>query len=227
MACPYCQAAINEEDRNSLVCPVCLARAPHGARHCPGCAAELTPQALTPLPADKDCPRCGGALRIRHLGVAGVIECSDCEGLWLSADEFETVCAVAREHPNALHFHREEKAPPEKLPPGSRAYVACLSCGELMFRRQVRWGSTTAGVIVDACSNHGLWLDRDELEQVVRFLAKTQRGGAQASGVSDLFRGPPPVPKTPGLPSIPDRPQRPDRNPVLDALAFLIEIFLD
>ena len=223
-ACPYCGGSITEEERNSLLCPGCLARAPRDARHCPSCAGSLRPQTLHALPGNRDCPRCAEHLRIRNLGLSAVVECAGCEGLWLSAQAFERICLMAREEPDPLAFERVDQVPPETLPPGARAYVACLNCAELMLRRQVRWGNATSGVVVDVCSRHGLWLDRDELEQVVRFLRGPGRGQVLPGQATELFTRPAPVVPAASGAGRAWMPERPPSNPVLDALRYLAEI---
>ena len=192
-ACPYCEAAIGEEERSSIVCPLCLARAPRDARFCPGCGGDLVPQALTPLPGDRDCPRCGDALRLRCLGITSVVECSGCEGLWLGKQQFEGVLKNARRAADeaggtgsgTVGLDGPRGPLPETLPAGSRAYLKCFECPEMMLRRQVRWDGSASGVVVDVCARHGLWLDRDELEHVVQHLLDS--GGGHRPGFEELF----------------------------------------
>ncbi|MCZ6597750.1 MAG: zinc ribbon domain-containing protein [Planctomycetota bacterium] len=178
-ACPFCGAKLSELDRRaSTLCPKCYARMPDDAKHCPGCGIEIRPQALTPLPEDRACPRCKGTLQHRALGISTVIECSVCGGLWLEARVFE---AVVRDTERELDgFLSSLHAPAERPRTLDRqGYIPCLTCGELMLRRQFRHRSRASGVVVDTCRGHGLWLDHEELEHIVSFL----RTGAAPSDV--------------------------------------------
>ena len=124
------------------------------AKHCPGCGIEIRPQALTPLPEDRACPRCKRTLQHRALGISTVIECSVCGGLWLEARVFE---AVVRDTERELDgFLSGLHAPAERPRTLDRqGYIPCLTCGELMLRRQFRHRSRASGVVVDTCRGHG------------------------------------------------------------------------
>jgi hypothetical protein len=91
--CVYCGMRLPEEERRlDSLCPRCYARIREDSRHCHACGVEIRPQALTPIPDGKDCPRCKGELRIRMLDEVSVIECSACEGLWIQSAVFDRLC---------------------------------------------------------------------------------------------------------------------------------------
>ena len=54
--------------------------------------------------------------------------------------------------------------------PNPLKYLPCLRCGDLMIRRQFRWRDKSAGVVLDHCREHGVWLDAEELERVLSFV---------------------------------------------------------
>lgn len=177
--CPYCQARISEADRRrTTLCPRCFTRIEDVAKHCRSCGLEIAPQALTPLPLDRDCPRCGGKLQVRALGIADVIECGECLGLWLTPSLFEKVCRNAEREPSGTGIGGGSRSAQRKVE--TVKYIPCLTCGELMQRRQYLYGGRGSGVIVDQCGQHGFWLDHGELERIVEFIAAAEQSGPSA-----------------------------------------------
>jgi Zn-finger nucleic acid-binding protein len=165
-ACGHCRAALSKLDRLATVlCPECGARLPDDSHHCKSCGVELRCQALSPLPADRACGRCAGELRLRLVGDTDVIECESCAGLWLEPSTLERFCAQAVR--GAWTGASEGTRVEEPV-----NYVPCLRCGELMFRRRFERCGRTSRVVVDACREHGIWLDHGELEKVLSFVAR-------------------------------------------------------
>ncbi len=177
-SCPYCNAAISEEDRRkTTLCPACYTRVDDDSKHCRACAVEIKPQALTPLPPDRGCPRCSGALNTRALTHGNVVECGACLGLWLTPDAFDR---TLRESERASAIEALSLEPQTK--PATRElqrvqYIPCLGCGELMNRRLYRYADRSSGVVIDVCRHHGVWLDHEELEQIVSFVKAGGAGG--------------------------------------------------
>ena len=181
--CGYCNARLSENDRReTTVCPACFTRIASDSHHCRSCGTAILPQALQALPEGRACPRCQGALQHRSLVVAQVVECAACHGLWLRPEDFDGMCEGARQRPSGFL----PKSPLPAARPVEDAqllrYIPCLACGELMLRRQFRWGGKGSGVVLDACADHGVWLDDEELAAIVQFLrsdpaAQHNRGG--------------------------------------------------
>jgi Zn-finger nucleic acid-binding protein len=222
--CPYCLAKISEEDRRrTTLCPKCFTRLEDDSKHCRACGLEIAPQALTPLPADRNCPRCEGRLQIRALGVADVIECGECLGIWLTPEIFQKVCCSAehRSHGTGLTKQRTPRPAPRKME--AVKYIPCLTCGELMQRRQYQYGSQGSGIIVDQCGQHGFWLDQGELEQILEFI---RAGGASASA-SHFGRPEPPISQAAASAMVqgPRGRQGPEQNWLTEVLETVNDIF--
>lgn len=166
--CPWCEGGLSERDRRqALRCPACYTRMDSESRHCHACGVRIQPKALTPLPAEGGCPRCEGELAVRFLGDGDGIECTACGGLWLNPKLLRTI------HVDAARRGREEGPFPEPPPVPIETdirYLPCLTCGELMARRQFKHGARSVGVVVDLCKDHGVWLDSDELERITAFV---------------------------------------------------------
>jgi len=191
-ACGYCSAALTAQDRQeTTLCPLCATRLPNDSNHCKSCGVELRISAIPALPRDGACPRCSGPLRVHLLPETEVIECgsaSGCGGVWTTREAFRRLQRGAR-----AAVRDGELAPPEPPvqrfdgPPTKREvgpmYIPCLTCDELMQRRQFRVGARRAGVVLDVCKDHGIWFDRDELQ---RSLAMVSHGAASDSGLDQV-----------------------------------------
>jgi Zn-finger nucleic acid-binding protein len=180
--CPWCGQGLPEAQRRaSALCPMCFARIDEDSRHCRACGSAIRPQAVNPIPDGRACPRCHGELAIRMLERDEVIECSRCGGAWFEARSFERICAEARRPSTSRTGLRP---PPRGAVPVDEPvrYIPCLSCGELMLRRQYRQDDRTSGVIVDQCRDHGIWLDPLELERILDFLQALEAGPRSPAG---------------------------------------------
>ena len=169
-SCPYCGAGLPEHElARSTLCPLCFTRLEDDARHCKSCGVEIAPQALTAVPEDARCVRCKGELRVRSLDKASVVECVDCEGMWVQTETFAAICERAQNRPEFLleaPLERISDAEPER----KVVYVPCLACGEMMLRKMFRYKGLPSRVVVDYCKEHGVWLDPAELERIVSFV---------------------------------------------------------
>lgn len=185
-ACSYCAAEITLEERGlSGVCPGCGARLGARAHFCMECGLAIQPQRLSALRSGVACPRCRGTLRVREIGSASAIECASCAGLWISQSQLEDVCARAEHEDLAAQALAFEEAAPAPVSSAREGYIPCLTCGELMLRKNFGGSS---GVVVDLCKHHGVWLDHRELGRILAFV----RGGglvrARAREVERLER---------------------------------------
>lgn len=169
-ACTYCGAELSPLDlAKSTLCPQCFTRLEDDAKHCKSCGVTIEPQALIPIPEGAYCPRCKWDLRIRSLARTSVVECTKCEGIWVRPETFETICNTAQNRPEISLT--EKLVPVSAASPERRvAYIPCLICGELMLRKMFRYKEQPSYTIIDYCREHGVWLDRDELEQIVAFI---------------------------------------------------------
>jgi Zn-finger nucleic acid-binding protein len=166
-----CGLSLTLEERGLPgACPKCGARLLDGSGSCTECGVEISPQALRPVREGAVCPRCKGMLRSRSVGTTALVECGNCAGIWLSAEELDRIC----QSPDVENLVRQHLAELEPANPAistdGLAYLHCPTCGELMNRKNF---GTRSGVIVDVCKPHGVWLDHRELDRIVEFV----RGG--------------------------------------------------
>jgi Zn-finger nucleic acid-binding protein len=191
-SCAFCGAAILREGdprKRSLICPECCARNANDARFCTACGVAFRPEPVRAEGSEVGCPVCDALMPAHAVGGIPVNECTTCGGLWVAGEHFERLVARAIEA-------RKQRATGSELPAAPRvkganpaaqrvAYRRCPVCGEQMLRRNFRKSS---GVILDVCSEHGSWLDADELEQITGFILS---GGAPSPVLAD----PPPRPR--------------------------------
>jgi Zn-finger nucleic acid-binding protein len=172
VACAYCTSPIVRDSRDlGLICPECYASNGERSRFCTACGVAFRPEPVPAGPQVLPCVGCGCLMPRRDVAGTSVHECPQCHGLWATGDGFDDlvrraidarrrsgVATISRAEP------RESRGNPVKEPV---RYRKCPTCGSLMRRENFR---RTSGVVVDRCSEHGTWLDADELEQVAGFI---------------------------------------------------------
>jgi Zn-finger nucleic acid-binding protein/ribosomal protein L40E len=208
--CAHCHAGLSERDRvASLLCPTCGTRLPEDSHHCKACGVQLRPQAITALRDGAECPACRGPLVVRLTDELEVVECEACHGVWIGVEALRSLSERAAR--SEARSHLADTAAPAVAP---RGYVPCVTCGELMTRRQFRYRDRPSGVVVDQCKDHGVWFDGGELAAALRFVRDAQ-DGPQLTVPDVVVR---PIPKRP--------PRRPSRPAVSDAGwgYFLVEV---
>jgi Zn-finger nucleic acid-binding protein len=175
--CQYCGSEIVRElGKHSLICPECLARCADGSRFCTACGVGFRPEQVRIEGHELPCPACSTLMPARQIGGVGVNECLSCHGLWAPGESFDLLVGRAidarqQASPAELHSLTPRVTGSNPARQGVQ-YRNCPECDGYMARRNYRKKS---GVIIDTCSEHGVWLDADELEQIAGFIL---RGGA-------------------------------------------------
>jgi len=87
-------------------------------------------------------------------------ECLRCGGIWIDIAHFEYLCANA---------DAQQAATGLRLPPPLPIeihvrYLKCPQCAKLMNRMNY---ASRSGIIISVCRAHGIWLDRDEMRQII------------------------------------------------------------
>lgn len=184
--CDYCGGEITlEERRLSDVCPACFARLLAGSRFCMACGEEIAPQSVAAAADGASCPRCRSGLRSRAVGPIGVVECTNCGGLWIGQEDLDRICEEADAQGLVARALGDAQPANPVDPAQGRAYLPCPTCDDLMVRRNFGGSS---GVLVDVCRGHGVWLDHRELERILAFVRKGGLMQARAREVERLER---------------------------------------
>jgi len=191
--CPQCGALASPDDpacrycRTTLTlaaCPRCFARVFQGYGFCPHCGAHIDEpaHATTEGASLRLCPRCQPTeVHLTAHLVEGTLldECLRCGGLWIDRSAFERLIAD-RDRLAALISEGVGVAPALEARPADPValevrYLACPDCRVFMNRKNF---GDRSGVILEVCKPHGLWFDRDQLSQALRFV---MAGGLEES----------------------------------------------
>lgn len=129
--------------------------------------ARVTPAG----PSLRACPRCECPMQAIELGGntrMRIERCQKCLGLFFDPGELETLVDSSVRQTTEVDYQRiqqiiDEESIAERPP---TEYVKCPECLKLMNRK--RYGSR-AGVVVDRCKQHGVWLDGGELSQILKW----------------------------------------------------------
>lgn len=162
LECPYCHAVLQTE-----ICPKCFGLMFSGSKFCPHCGAVA--ENLAPKGSDLPCPRCKKPLAAIKVADTPLDECEHCGGLWIALAAFDHICSSADAQTAASGLNLP---PPLAFDAGVR-YLNCPNCQKLMNRTNYGGGS---GIVINVCKGHGVWLDRDEMRQIVEFI---RAGGLQ------------------------------------------------
>jgi len=134
-----------------------------GTKFCPHCGTRAV---AVDRGADtaRSCPRCHVALTDVHVAKTPLEECTRCGGLWIDVSSFEFICSNAEARQAATGLLVPS---PADLDPNVR-YLKCPQCENLMNRMNYAGRS---GIVINICRAHGVWLDRNEMRQIVDFIS--------------------------------------------------------
>jgi len=161
--CEYCHRLLQ-----TVACPKCMGMMFVGSRFCPHCGAAAQ-QVAEGEESHHACPRCKTDLLNITVGKMPMEECGRCGGLWVNVKSFDALCADTESQTAALGL----QLPPVAELDTDVRYLPCPQCKNLMNRMQYAGRS---GIIIQMCRPHGVWLDRDEIRQIVQFI---RAGGLQ------------------------------------------------
>jgi Zn-finger nucleic acid-binding protein len=135
------------------------------------------PHKKAPTKAKPICPKCHVQLTLETYRNLELDACPSCLGLWLDYDEFDHLTTekdVYADDTLSTQFFRK---PPENA---ARLYE-CVRCNNIMTRKNFR---NISGILIDLCHEHGVWLDKNELTEIRKFIAS---GGLDKSQDNELL----------------------------------------
>ena len=124
------------------------------------------------------CPDCRLSLRELRVGATTILECGECDSVWVDAQTFEALCADREAQAAVLHQYAGKPQPPARI-----KYRPCVRCGKMMNRVNF---ARISGVIVDVCKGHGTFLDPGELHAIVGFIHGGGLERARSRQLDDL-----------------------------------------
>lgn len=169
--CSYCSIELA-----SIRCWRCFELSFAGSEHCRRCGAVLGLEGDMGA-TDFRCPGCDGdELHLIDVGEHRIEECPACTGVMLDHDTL-TRLTQRREAEAGMRVLGAKRA---KLEVGPVRYRKCPKCEQVMTPRNF---GRRSGVIVDVCTDHGVWFDANELTAVLEFVAT---GGLADSRQRDI-----------------------------------------
>ena len=124
------------------------------------------------------CPRCQADLVSEQEYHGIVVErCPSCDGRWLDLDELDqleaTVPSTAQERRATIRYSER------------RSEIRCPVCGKEMTTFSYR----AYNLELDACDDHGYWLDGGEEARVRDIIAERVRGLARSAAAEQSWAG--------------------------------------
>lgn len=174
MTCPMCGAPVSSDATQCehcgarlamVACPSCFGTVFAGAKFCSHCGAAL---ARTEVPADSTelCPRCHVNMDAVAIGKENLRECPKCEGIWVDSASLQRICQDREEQAAVLGTAAPLPQVDCQIEVNFR-YLPCPICKTFMNRVNF---AHCSHVVVNVCSTHGTWFDKDQLRSIVEFI---------------------------------------------------------
>jgi len=172
--CPMCGAAAASDSPRcehcgarlaTVACPSCFGMMFVGAKFCSHCGAQAARTEVADGTHEL-CPRCRIEMESVLIGKTHLEECPKCEGIWADSDSLRQICVDQEQQAAVLGLATSQPQSAVKLEEHIH-YIPCPICKGLMNRVNF---ARCSGVIVNVCSQHGTWFDKDELRRIVEFI---------------------------------------------------------
>jgi len=112
-----------------------------------------------------NCPVCKDSMIVLELEQVEIDYCTSCEGIWLDAGEIELLLETEQERARFSNLLIEDSSVKEKS-------YRCPICSKKMEKVFV---GEKRKILIDKCKkNHGLWLDKGELESVIKLSSQNK-----------------------------------------------------
>jgi hypothetical protein len=120
------------------------------------------------------CPVCKNPMVVLELDQIEIDHCLHCGGIWLDAGELELLLETEEDRTRLKNLLIEVDSVKEKKYP-------CPICSKKMNKVFV---GEEKKILIDQCKrNHGLWLDKGELEEVIELSTQNRK-----SKIIDLLK---------------------------------------
>lgn len=163
VACPVCKQKLEAEGYRDLECSACGAIVPRAANACPRCVVPLQSRQVADMTVE-DCATCGGVF-LDHRAIDRII-----------ADH---------QHERAEALLASVRAAAPRPVTSTTDSAICPRCNGTMERRL---SATGAGVVLDVCRPHGVYLDAGELHAIVAFVERDAREQARRRAEEQHYR---------------------------------------
>jgi Zn-finger nucleic acid-binding protein len=189
--CPMCGAPASTEASRcehcgarlaTVACPSCFGMMFIGEKFCSHCGAKAQRTEVSGAGSEL-CPRCRVGLKPVLIGNTNLLECPRCEGIWADADSLQQICNDREKQAAVLGMATPLAGTGATELEEKIRYLPCPCCKKLMNRVNF---AHCSHVIVDVCTAHGTWFDRDELRRIVEFIRAGGLETARAQQIAEL-----------------------------------------
>jgi Zn-finger nucleic acid-binding protein len=129
-----------------------------------------------------DCPKCHQALEGINVGSVRVDRCPSCQGTWFDKDELR----VLKDRQNGGDYHWlnvDLWKDIDRFRARRQQRYACPRDGQPMTT--VHYGESN--VAIDVCATcQGVWLDKEEYREIIRYLEETVDASSSADYLKDV-----------------------------------------
>ena len=170
--CKHCSAPL---PKDSIICQYCGVRA--------DIEIQIKPKNFKLPKSKRICPDCLVGLDSIDIGKNSrfIIEkCERCYGLFFDNNELERLLEESKVKSYWINYKKLHSLLQYPLHKDVVKYRKCPECNKLMQRENFMGRS---GVIMDACVDHGVWLDAGELKQIKDWI---KLGGRQNTKKNEL-----------------------------------------
>lgn len=172
--CAHCGARLA-----TVACPSCFGLMFVGSKFCSHCGARADRSPVETTTRQR-CPRCRVDLNAVVVGKTNLRECPKCEGIWVDTATLEQICTDRERQAAVLGMAAPLPGPEEGDVGQNIRYIPCPVCGALMNRVNF---AHCSHVVVNVCSKHGTWFDKDELRRIIEFI---RAGGLEQARQNQL-----------------------------------------
>jgi Zn-finger nucleic acid-binding protein len=188
--CPMCGAPASSDSPRcehcgarlaTVACPSCFGMMFIGSKFCSHCGAKADRTEVQDGTHEM-CPRCRVEMEAVLIGKTHLEECPKCEGVWADADSVRQICQDQEQQAAVLGMATSQAAQSVGVEEHIH-YIPCPVCKGLMNRVNF---DHCSNVIVNVCSRHGTWFDKDQLRRVVEFIRAGGIEKERSREVADL-----------------------------------------
>jgi Zn-finger nucleic acid-binding protein len=168
VACSACCARFEVGGYRDVHCPACGAMAPQGPR-------PPWPDDDETTPMERACIACTRPVVVQRVAGVSLESCAGCGGTFIGTDAINALLAERDERrANTVIASLNANASSGEVHPNLQRN--CPTCATTMTRTLSPEG---AGVIIDVCKSHGVFLDSGELRRMLEFVRREARERAE------------------------------------------------
>ena len=151
-------------DKITIECTCCKKRISKKVAFCTLCGADVRGSSKEDVSESLQCPKCCSKLELVSYRGKSINKCTSCHGLWLDLENFQILTTEhdVNNDPNISGLYKKGSWNDELK------YIKCPRCKNIMNRKNF---ADISGIIIDECSNHGIFLDAGELKRIREFIA--------------------------------------------------------